>query len=62
VAYVSHQDTVEDLQRVGREIERRVLSQAVRWHVEDRVMVDEARTVVFTGPSRALRSQEGNGR
>ncbi len=62
VAYVSHQDTVEDLQRVGREIERRVLSQAVRWHVEDRVMVDEARTVVFTGPSRALRSQEDNGR
>ena len=53
VAYVSHQDTVEDLQRVGREIERRVLSQAVRWHVEDRVMVDQARTVIFTGPGRA---------
>lgn len=53
VAYVSHQDTVEDLKRVGRDIERRVLSQAVRWHVEDRVMVDEARTVIFTGPGRA---------
>jgi formyltetrahydrofolate deformylase len=53
VAYVSHEDTVEDLKRTGRDIERRVLSQAVRWHVEDRVMVDQARTVVFTGPGRA---------
>jgi formyltetrahydrofolate deformylase len=52
-AYVSHEDTVEDLKRTGRDIERRVLSQAVRWHVEDRVMVDQARTVVFTGPGRA---------
>lgn len=61
VAYVSHEDAVEDLKRTGREIERRVLSQAVRWHIEDRVMTDEARTVVFTGPGRALRRQ-GNGR
>jgi formyltetrahydrofolate deformylase len=48
VAHVSHDCTVEDLKRIGGEIERRVFSQAVRWHVEDRVMVDEARTVVFT--------------
>ena len=53
VAYVSHQDRVEDLNRTVLDIERRVLSQAVRWHVEDRVMVDQARTVIFTGPGRA---------
>jgi len=53
VAYVSHEDRVEDLKRTGRDIERRVLSQAVRWHVEDRIITDEARTVVFTGPGRA---------
>ncbi|MDP8951697.1 MAG: formyltetrahydrofolate deformylase, partial [Actinomycetota bacterium] len=40
-------DTVEDLIRVGREVERRVLARAVRWHLEDRVLVDGHRTVVF---------------
>jgi formyltetrahydrofolate deformylase len=35
------------MQRIGREVERRVLAQAMRWHIEDRVMVDETRTVVF---------------
>jgi formyltetrahydrofolate deformylase len=39
--------TAEDMQRIGREVERRVLAQAVRWHIEDRLMVDESRTVVF---------------
>ena len=33
--------------RIGREVERRVLAQAVRWHLEDRVLVDGNRTVVF---------------
>jgi formyltetrahydrofolate deformylase len=47
VAHVSHRDAVEDMQRIGREVERRVLSQAVRWHIEDRVVVDGTRTVVF---------------
>ncbi len=47
VAYVSHRDTVEDLKRIGGEIERRVLGGAVRGHLEDRVMVDGTRTVVF---------------
>lgn len=44
---VTHRDTPEDLVRVGREIERRVLARAVHWHVEDRVLVDGDRTVVF---------------
>jgi formyltetrahydrofolate deformylase len=47
VAHVSHRDGVEDLIRIGREVERRVLAQAVRWHLEDRVLVDGIRTVVF---------------
>jgi formyltetrahydrofolate deformylase len=47
VAHISHKDGVEDMVRIGREVERRVLSQAVRWHLEDRVLVDGVRTVVF---------------
>lgn len=33
--------------RLGREVERRVLARAERWHLEDRVLVDGYRTVVF---------------
>jgi formyltetrahydrofolate deformylase len=33
--------------RIGREVERRVLAQAVRWHLEDRILTDGIRTVVF---------------
>src|SRR5215210_3851280 len=47
VAHVSHRDAVDDMVRVGREVERRVLARAVRWHLEDRVLVDRSRTVVF---------------
>jgi formyltetrahydrofolate deformylase len=47
VAHVTHRDTVEDLVRLGREVERRVLARAVRWHLEDRILVDGNRTVVF---------------
>ncbi len=47
VAHVSHRDTVEDLVRLGREVERRVLAHAVRLHLEDRVLVDGNRTVDF---------------
>ena len=47
VAHISHRDGVEDMVRIGREIERRVLAQAVRWHLEDRVLTDGVRTVIF---------------
>ncbi len=47
VARISHRDSVADMVRIGREVERRVLAQAVRWHLEDRVLVDGQRTVVF---------------
>ena len=47
VARVSHRDTRADLVRHGREIERAVLARAVRWHIEDRVLVHDNKTVVF---------------
>jgi formyltetrahydrofolate deformylase len=43
----SHRDTVEDLVRKGRDVERMVLARAVRWHLEDRILVYGRRTVVF---------------
>ncbi len=47
VIRVSHRDTVDDLIRKGRDIERVVLARAVRAHAEDRVIVHGHRTVVF---------------
>lgn len=47
VARVTHRETVDDLLRIGRDVERVVLARAVRWHLEDRVLVDGRRTVVF---------------
>jgi len=47
VAHVTHRATVEDLVRLGREVERRVLARAVHWRLEDRILLDGARTVVF---------------
>ncbi len=47
VGRVSHRHEVNDLKRIGRDLERRVLSQAVKWHCEDRILVHENKTVVF---------------
>jgi formyltetrahydrofolate deformylase len=47
VAYTSHHDSVADLVRKGRDLERTVLSTAVRAHLEDRILVFANRTVVF---------------
>ena len=44
---ISHADAPEDLVRKGRDIERRVLAEAVRLHLEDRVLRNGSRTVVF---------------
>ena len=45
---VSHAHTVDDLTRVGRDIERMVLSRAVKYHAEDRVILIGSKTVVFS--------------
>ncbi len=47
VERISHQDTPEDLIAKGRDIERRVLARAVRYHLEDRVILNGSKTVVF---------------
>jgi len=44
---IDHGDTVAELQRVGREIERSVLARGLRWHLEDRVLLNGNKTVVF---------------
>ena len=47
VTRVSHRDEVVDLKRIGRDIERLVLARAVKAHIDDRVLLDGARTIVF---------------
>ena len=47
VTRVSHSDEVEDLVRIGRDIERLVLARAVMAHLDDRVLLDGERTIVF---------------
>ena len=47
VERITHADTPEDLVRKGRDIERRVLARAVRYHLADRVLVNGHKTVVF---------------
>lgn len=47
VIHCNHRDTAEDLMRKGRDVERRVLAEAVRLHTEDRVLVYANKTVVF---------------
>jgi formyltetrahydrofolate deformylase len=43
----SHRDAIDDLVRKGRDLERTVLADAVRWHLEDRIAVYDNKTVVF---------------
>jgi formyltetrahydrofolate deformylase len=47
VCQVSHRDDVEDLIQKGRELERQVLTRAVRLHLDRRVLVSDNRTIVF---------------
>ncbi|ABD89689.1 formyltetrahydrofolate deformylase [Rhodopseudomonas palustris] len=47
VERISHRDRPEDLVRKGRDIERRVLARAIRYHLEDRVILNGKKTVVF---------------
>jgi formyltetrahydrofolate deformylase len=49
VETVSHADTPEDMVAKGRDIERRVLARAVQYLLDDRVLLNGAKTVVFAG-------------
>lgn len=44
---ISHRDSVEDLKRKGQELEKVVLSQALRWHLERKILVYNNKTVIF---------------
>lgn len=47
VERVDHRDDVVQLKKIGRNIERRVLTKAVKWHLENRVIVEGNKTIVF---------------
>ena len=44
---ISHRDQVEDLIQKGRDLERSVLAKAVRWHIENRILLYANKTVIF---------------
>lgn len=44
---VDHRDEVDDMKRIGRHVERVVIARAVKWHLEDRILVYGNKTVVF---------------
>ncbi|GGI98018.1 formyltetrahydrofolate deformylase [Halopseudomonas pertucinogena] len=48
VVRISHRDNVEDLVRLGKDVEKMVLSRGLRYHLEDRVVVHDNKTVVFS--------------
>lgn len=45
---VDHRDNVEDLKKIGRTVERSVFVRAVKWHLEDRILVHRNKTIVFS--------------
>ena len=47
VERVNHDFTVDQLRELGQDVERNVLARAVKWHLEDRIIVDGNKTVVF---------------
>ena len=47
VARITHKDDVDDLVEKGRDLEKIVLSRAVRWHIENRILLHGNRTVIF---------------
>ena len=47
VIRISHRDVPEDMVRLGRDVEKTVLSRGLRWHLEDRILVHGNKTVVF---------------
>lgn len=44
---VDHRDNVPRLKKIGQQVERRVLARAVKWHLQDRIIVKENKTIVF---------------
>lgn len=47
IARISHRDTIEDLVEKGRDLEKMVLARAVRWHIENRILLYNNKTIIF---------------
>lgn len=47
VVRISHRDSLEDLVEKGRDVEKMVLSRAVRWHIENRILLYRNKTIIF---------------
>jgi formyltetrahydrofolate deformylase len=47
VERVNHKNHIEDLKRIGKTIERRVFARAVKWHLQNRIIVHGNKTIVF---------------
>ena len=47
VVRVTHRHSIQRLRELGRDLERRVLTRAVQWHLEDRIIVHGNKTIVF---------------
>ncbi|WP_042461860.1 formyltetrahydrofolate deformylase [Neobacillus dielmonensis] len=47
ISRVDHRNNVDSLKKIGRNIERSVLARAVKWHLEDRIIVHGNKTIVF---------------
>lgn len=44
---VDHRDNIPTLKKIGQQVERRVLARAVKWHLQDRIIVKDNKTIVF---------------
>lgn len=44
---VDHRDNIASLKKIGQQVERRVLARAVKWHLQDRIIVKDNKTIVF---------------
>jgi formyltetrahydrofolate deformylase len=47
ISHATHRDTVDDLTSYAHEVERRFLARAIRWHLEDCMLVEGERTTIF---------------
>ena len=47
VVRISHRDSLEDMAEKGRDVEKAVLSRAVRWHIENRILLYNNKTIIF---------------
>jgi formyltetrahydrofolate deformylase len=47
IARVNHRDDIDNMKKIGRAVERSVLVRAVKWHLEDRIIVHQNKTIVF---------------